>query len=163
MVMFLLACGWQITHQLPTVAFHLYSNIQKKEIQFGASILAGLLILAGVSSFCDSQIDGLCNGFSVVNYIFQSIVIITILICININISVLVFVFFHFRPLQPCYSLLNTILLQSASTSAKLVSQGYCGVFLCTFSVLHLLLLLEFMFDSGLICSQLYCLGSTKI
>lgn len=77
MVMFLLACGWQITHQLPT----------KKEIQFGASILAGLLILAGVSSFCDSQIDGLCNGFSVVNYIFQSIVIITILICININIS----------------------------------------------------------------------------
>ena len=148
MVMFLLACGWQITHQLPTVCISSCSNIQKKEIQFGASILAGLLILAGVSSFCDSQIDGLCNGFSVVNYIFQSIVIITILICININISVLVFVSSHPRLLQPCYNPLNTILLQSASTSAKPVSQGCCGVFLCTFFVLHLLLLSEYMFDS---------------
>ena len=52
------------------------------------SVLVGLLLIAGVSSFCDSQIDGLCNSFSVVNYIFQSIIIVTIFICININISV---------------------------------------------------------------------------
>ena len=48
----------------------------------------GLLILNGVSSYCDSQIDGLCNAFTVVDYIFQSIVIVVIIICTNINISV---------------------------------------------------------------------------
>ena len=28
-----------------------------------------------ISSYCDSQIDGLCNGFTVVDYIFEAIFI----------------------------------------------------------------------------------------
>ena len=51
-------------------------------------IFSGMFILSMISSYCDSQIDGLCNGFTVVDYIFEAIFIITILICININISV---------------------------------------------------------------------------
>lgn len=76
-VMFLLACGWQISHLLLT----------KKEIQFGVCIFCAMCILSSISSYCDSQIDGLCSGFAVVDYIFEAIFIITILICINISIS----------------------------------------------------------------------------
>lgn len=46
-----------------------------------------MCILSSISSYCDSQIDGLCPGFAVVDYIFEAIFIITILICINISIS----------------------------------------------------------------------------
>ena len=73
---FLLGCGWQINHPL----------LSKKEIQYGVCLFVGLLILSTVSSYCDNRVDGLCNGFSVIDYIFQSVVIIAILICIIINI-----------------------------------------------------------------------------
>ena len=77
LTMFLMSCGWQITHQL----------IVEKEIQFGSCIFVGLMLLNCVSSYCDSQIDGFCNAFTVVDYIFQSIVIVVIIVCTNVNIS----------------------------------------------------------------------------
>ena len=50
-----------------------------------------MCILSSISSYCDSQIDGLCSGFAVVDYIFEAIFIITILICINISIFAMEF------------------------------------------------------------------------
>lgn len=86
--MFLLSCGWQISHLLFTVRPLRHPHPQKKEIQFGVCIFFAMCILSFISSYCDSQIDGLCSSFAVVDYIFEAIFIITVLICINISISV---------------------------------------------------------------------------
>lgn len=72
-------------------------------------MFVGLLILISISSYCDNQIDGLCTGFSVLNYIFQSVVIIAILICIIINISVYSFLSFHYSQHLQSSSHLNTM------------------------------------------------------
>lgn len=85
-------------------------------------MFVGLLILISVSSYCDNQIDGLCTGFSVLNYIFQSVVIIAILICIIINISVHLCYTFHYSQHLPFSSHLNIMRLQFVFMLVKLLS-----------------------------------------